>query len=188
MSGRSFSIGIACLLVFIIVVGIGIHAANAGHHRPEGAAEHWLSAVGDSTRKGVHDDAVKRAEKIGPVSLAEPLLAGVNAEKKSAFPDLEVGKAVVNDDVARVPYRLHVRNQNAPRAGTVLLRKAEGNWHVFQLGAPEGKVPSQGGSPPSSAPGSLWIGAALLSLVLTVVASLLVRAASGSSGVASPAT
>ncbi len=67
MSARSFWVGIACVLAVIIAAGVGINAANSGHHRPEGAAEHWLAAVSDTTRKGVHDDAVKRAEKIGPV-------------------------------------------------------------------------------------------------------------------------
>lgn len=188
MSVRNFWIGIACVLAVIVAVGVGINAANSGHHRPEGAAEHWLAAVSDTTRKGVHDDAVKRAEKIGPVSIAEPLLAGVNAHKKEAFPDLEVGKASVSDDVARVPYRLHVRDQDAPRSGTILLRKAEGNWHVFQLAGVEGKVPSEGGSPPSSVPGAFWVGGVLISLLLTVVATILVKWAGRSSQVNTPAT
>ena len=188
MSARNFWVGIACVLAVIVAVGVGINAANSGHHRPEGAAEHWLSAVSDTTRKGVHNDAVKRAEKIGPVSIATPLLAGVNADKKSAFDDLEVGKAAVSDDVARVPYRLHVHNQDAPRSGTILLRRAEGEWHVFQLAGAEGKVPSEGGSPPSSVPGAWWFGGALISLVLTIVATALVKWAGRSSGVATSAT
>jgi hypothetical protein len=175
VTARTFGAGIAVCLAVLVVIGVVIHSANAGHHRPGGAAEHWLSAVSDTTRKGVRDDAVKRAEKIGPVSVAAPLLNGIDAEKKSAFPDLEVGKAVVAGTTARVPFRLHVRNQDVPRSGTIVLSRAGDSWHVASLAGPEGKVPSEGGPPPSSASAGLFVGGVVVSLLLTALASLLVE-------------
>src|SRR4051812_42480321 len=77
---------VACLAV-MVALGVVIHFANSGHHRPEGAAEHWLTAVGDTTRKGVTTDARDRAEKIGPLALARPLLPTIDTDGKAAFPD-----------------------------------------------------------------------------------------------------
>jgi hypothetical protein len=177
---RTFWAGLVVVVVLIVGVGAGIAAANGSHHRPEGAAEHWLEAVGDTTRKGVHDDAVKRAEKIGPVSIAAPLIPA-NTEKKVAFPDLEVGKATLSTDgiVANVPYRLHqhaVTGADPLKQGDIVLRKDGSTWHVFALAdrSPGEKVPSEGGKPPSSAPASLWIAGVIVGLALTIATSALV--------------
>ena len=190
MSPRTFWAGLVVVILIIVAVGAGIAVANGSHHRPEGAAEHWLEAVGDTTRKGVHDDAVKRAEKIGPVSIAAPLLPA-HTDKKSAFPDLEVGKATLSADgiVANVPYRLHQRavsGANPLKEGDIVLRKAGSTWHVFALAdrAPGEKVPSEGGKPPSSAPASLWVAGVVVGLLLTVAATALVVWAERSARVA----
>src|SRR2546423_6931076 len=103
---RTFAIGLAICLLAIVALGVVIKVAGSGVHRPEGAAERWLNAVADTTRKGVRTDARTRAEKIGPLSLADPLLPP-DTDGKRAFPDLEVGKARTTGDEARVPYRLH---------------------------------------------------------------------------------
>jgi hypothetical protein len=90
---KPFLIGVAVVLVAMAALGFVIHQANAGNDRPEGAAERWLAAVGDTTRKGVGSDARKRAEEIGALALAAPLLEGAKTDGKVAFPDLEVGGA-----------------------------------------------------------------------------------------------
>jgi hypothetical protein len=177
MRTRSFVIGlVVCGAVFLGIGGL-IRALNAGHHRPEGAAERWLAAVGDTTRKGVKADATERAEKIGPVSVAAPLLAGVETDGKAAFPDLEVGKATFEGGVARVPYRLHQRDVDEAKQGVIALEKAGDDWHVAGLDGrrPGEAVPSEGGAPPSSAPVGLWIVALVAGAGVTAGASLLVE-------------
>ncbi|MBA3653141.1 MAG: hypothetical protein H0W70_02990 [Actinobacteria bacterium] len=176
MKTRSFVTGlVVCFLVFVAIGGV-IRTLNAGHHRPEGAAERWLAAVSDTTRKGVRDDAVKRAEKIGPVSVAAPLIPA-ETHDKGAFPDLEVGKATVNGTTARVPYQLHQRDVDEPKVGVIVLDKAGNDWHVTSLDArqPAEHVPSEGGAPPSSAPVGLWVVAIVGGLLVTIGASALVE-------------
>jgi hypothetical protein len=181
---RSFTKGIVIALAVMVLIGVGIHFANAGHHRPEGAAERWLNAISDLTRKGVKSDAEKRATETGSVELGRTLLPKVNTGGKGGFPDLEVGKAHVQGDVARVPYHLHQWAESGAgpvRTGTVVLRKqADDRWKVTALShrRPGEEVPSEGGAPPSSAPLGVWIGGALFGVVLTVAMSLLITWAS----------
>jgi hypothetical protein len=190
MNSRTFAIGLlACAAAFIGLGGV-IRLLNAGHHRPEGAAERWLAAVSDTTRKGVRVDATKRAEEIGPVAVAAPLLPTADTKGKGAFPDLEVGKAAVTDRTARVPYQLHQRDVSEAKIGVIVLNKVGHDWHVAKLDAqgPGELVPSAGGSPPSSAPGALWIVAILAGAGVTVGASALVDWATRSSRRALTAT
>src|SRR4029077_11752302 len=85
---------IAIVLVVLAGLGVAIHFANAGHHRPEGAAKRWLAAVGDTGRRGVTADARKRAAAIGSPAIAAPLLPPTHDPRHSEFADLEVGKAI----------------------------------------------------------------------------------------------
>lgn len=178
---RGFTIGIVVTLAVMVLVGVVIRLANAGHHRPEGAAERWLTALGDTTRKGVKDDAVERVNKIGPIAVGRPLLPKDGTDGKAAFPDLEVGKARVTGATARVPYRLHqyAKEGDEPvRAGVVVLEKQpDDRWRVRALAARTAteKVPIEGGAPPSSAPLGLWIGGAVFGLLLTIGMSALIR-------------
>jgi hypothetical protein len=184
---QAFVKGIVVVVaVFIALAGI-IHLANNGHSRPEGVAEDWLASVGDTTRKGVKDESVRRAEKIGPVSLAGELLRAAGDTKgKRAFTDLEVGKAAVSGGgagggaaQARVPYHLHLYEQDDARDGAVVLEKQGEDWRVVAVGdrPAEEKVPSEGGAPPSSAPSVVWVAGLALGLVITALASVAVRAA-----------
>jgi hypothetical protein len=179
---QGFTKGIVIVAaVFIALAGV-LHLANEGHHRPEGVAEDWLTAVGDTTRKGVREESVKRAEEIGPVAAAGPLLrAAGETDGKRAFTDLEVGKAALSGSgrVARVPYHLHLFEQDEARDGAVLLEKRQERWRVAGLGErrPGEKVPSEGGDPPSSAPFLLFAVALLAGLGFTALCSLAVRAA-----------
>jgi hypothetical protein len=177
---------VGVLAVFIAVAGI-VHLANDGRHRPEGVAEDWLASVGDTTRKGVRAESARRAEEVGPVSLAASLLAAAgDTDGKRAFTDLEVGKARSVGGVSRVPYHLHLFDQDEARDGVVVLVRARrgsgagAGWRVTGLAGREAgeQVPSEGGPPPSSAPGVLWVGALVAGVAITALASLAVRSAS----------
>lgn len=165
-------------LVLVAQLGAVVHLLNRGHDRPEGAAERWLAAVGDTGRNGVRDDARKRAERIGPVELAAPLIAAADRDgRHNLFSDLEVGKAVPVGDagVVRVPFRVHPRDGD-PRRGTIVLQRESGEWRVVRVeGVVAGlAVPSDGGPAPSSAGWALWLVALTLGAALTAGCALLV--------------
>jgi len=168
----TFATVIVIVLVVLAALGVLIHLANAGHHRPEGAAERWLAAIGDTGRKGVTDDARKRAEKIGPVAVAAPLLPPTHDTKKSEFADLEVGKAIAaGPATVRVPFRLHQQLSSGVgplKQGTLVLSRTGDAWHIAAVDArrPGEKVRSEGGPPPSRAPLALWFGAIALGALL----------------------
>jgi len=171
------------VLALVVIAGLGvlIHFVNAGHHRPEGAAERWLAAVSDTERKGVSADARTRAEHIGPVGLAAPLLPAKVDTRHGQFDDLEVGKAIpAGADTVRVPFRLHQRlpSGSGPlKQGTIVLHRTGDTWHVAALDARRAgeRVPSEGGPRPSQAPLALWIGAIALGAVLAGSGHLITR-------------
>lgn len=177
---RAFAKGVFVALVLVAQLGVVVHLLNDGHHRPEGIAERWLSAVSDTGRDGVRDDAVERAEQVGPIELAAPLVP-VGADGEHAlFTDLEVGRAAADAVTARVPFRVHQRDADEVTGHVVLVRAGpdEGEWRVAEVATGEladGVLPSDGGAPPSSAPLGLWVLAAGIGLVITTFASLLVR-------------
>ena len=134
----------------------------------------------------MRSDARDRADKIGPIALAHPLLpADPSAtDGKAAFTDLEVGKAVRQSaTTVGVPFQLHQRvtHGSAPKlTGTIVLQRAPttgAGWRVtaVDVGREVGKVPSQGGPPPSRAPLGLWIGTLAIGLVIVVGGSALIR-------------
>ena len=190
----TFATVIVIVLVVLASLGAVIHLANAGHHRPEGAAERWLAAIGDTGRNGVTSDARKRAEKIGPVAVAAPLLPPTHDTKKSEFADLEVGKAIpAGPGNVRVPFRLHQQLSSGVgplKQGTLVLARTGDTWHVIALDArlPNEKVRSEGGRPPSRAPLALWFGAVALGLLLATGAHLITRYADRSARRAMAAT
>ncbi|HVV37024.1 MAG TPA: hypothetical protein VHC63_10515 [Acidimicrobiales bacterium] len=195
MSRSTFAKGLVVAVAAMLVMGAVIGLLNHGTHRPEGIAENWLTAVSDTTRKGVEADARKRAEKIGPPSLARGLVYtdATAIKRKAAFDDLEVGQAVVDQDAARVGFRVHARRPNDKTAeitGVLTLRRRDGTWLVtgLQRGALANvpKLPSDGGPPPSSAPVSLWLGALVGAAVLGLVTTSFVRLAGR--GAPAPAT
>jgi hypothetical protein len=177
VSRRTFAIGIVAVLLGFLVIGVGIDRLNGDRLRPEGVAEDWLVAVGDTTRKGVREQSAEDANELGGLELARPLLdlAG-DTDGKRAFSDLEVGKASEN----RVPYRLHIHDQDDAHAGVVVLEQDGDHWRVVSLDErrPGEEVPSEGGAPPSSAPNWLWPLGLAAGLVLTALCSAAVRLAS----------
>jgi len=190
------------VIVLAVIAGLGvlIHFANAGHHRPEGAAERWLAAVSDSERRGLSVDARKRAAHIGPLAIAAPLLPPKFDVRHGQFDDLEVGKAVqgskagpVDADTVRVPFRLHQRlpSGSGPlKQGTLVLQRTENTWHVTALDArrADERVPSEGGPRPSRAPPALWVGAICLGVLLAAGAHLITRYAESTANRAMPTT
>jgi hypothetical protein len=133
----------------------------------------------------VKKDATDRAEKLGPLTLAAPLLPSGSTGGKEAFADLEVGKAsrsAPGGREASVPFQLHqhVESGTGPtKSGTVALARSGDSWRVVRVALIPGKadVPSNGGAAPSRAPLALWPIALLAGVGVTVVCSALVRAA-----------
>jgi hypothetical protein len=203
---------IAAVLVVIGGLAVAIHFANAGHHRPEGAAERWLAAIGDSGRRGVTADARKRAEHIGSPAIAAPLLPPTHDPRHSEFADLEVGKAIrVSEAVqvskavqrskaidagagtVRVPFRLHQQLSSGVgplKRGTLVLHRTGDAWHVVSLDSrrPSEEVRSEGGQPASRAPIGLWLGAIAVGIVLALAAHGITRYAERSAERATSAT
>jgi hypothetical protein len=196
MSNSTFVKGLAACVAAMLAFGVGIGFLNHGTSRPEGVAERWLTAVGDTPRKGVEADARKRAEKIGAMSLVDRRLVQPNPDRKTAFPDLEVGKAVSGaPDHVRVRFRAHTRRgTDAVEVGGVIgLAKVDGVWHVTtveiagdantdglpaaQLFAGVPELASDGGPPPSSAPASLWLAGLVGAAIIGVITTSLVRLA-----------
>jgi hypothetical protein len=175
---------IVCVAAMIAMGGV-LGLLNHGRSRPEGVAENWLTAVGDTTRKGVEADARERAEKIGPIALAVNAgLLRFDARKKSAFEDLEVGKAYATraPGVVRLPFRVHARNggKSSEISGVIVMRRVEDAWDVYNVHSvpdPGHKLPSEGGPPPSSAPASLWLAGLVGAAVIGLITTALVRAA-----------
>ena len=175
---RTFARGLFVCLVVVVQLGVIVAKLNDGHSRPEGSAERWLTAVGDTGRGGVREDAEERAEEIGPLSLATDLVDGAERDGDHAlFTDLEVGKATPVEGAVRVPFRVHQREGDSVDGTLVLGRGEDGDWQIQGLDPQRGeheRLPSEGGSPPSSAPWTLWGLALVIGVGITVFASLLV--------------
>ncbi|MBA2608547.1 MAG: hypothetical protein H0U92_06390 [Actinobacteria bacterium] len=195
MNNKSFIKGLVVCTALMIAVGGGLFLLNHGHNRPEGVAEDWLTAIGDTTRKGVEADATRRADKIGAPELAirilEPQPEAI--DRKAGFEDLEVGKAArlseVDGSAVRVAFHVTARrpaDKTEEVNGVLTLVKEAGDdkWTVTALDVIDPKVagvpelPSNGGPPPSSAPVSLWLGALVGAALVGLVTTALVRAAS----------
>lgn len=186
MSNRTFVLGLVVCALIMLAFGAAVAALNAGNNRPEGVAEDWLTAVGDTVREGVERDARERAEKIGDVSLARNIVSR-NTDGEAAFSSLEVGKAVgVREgrlEYVKVRFRAFARvgDEEVERNGILDMRHVGDDWEVIGIDdrgfdmVPA--LPSDGGPPPSSAPVTLWLGALVAAGVIGLVCSALVRAA-----------
>ncbi len=192
MTNRQFTSGLVVCLALMLAIGGGLFVLNHGHNRPEGIAEDWLTAIGETTRKGVEADSTRRADEIGAPELARPILHphAEEIDRKAGFRDLEVGKAVrvteTDPDTVRVGFRVHARrprDKTVTIEGVLTMQREADEWHVValdqidpvQAGVPA--LPSNGGPPPSSAPWSLWIGGVVGSALIGVVTTALVRSA-----------
>jgi hypothetical protein len=175
---KAFRRGLAVVIVVLAGLGALVGTVGTGRDRPSGVAASWLGAVSETTRSGVHADAVRRTEALGPVVLARPLIPP-GTDGHAAFSDYQVGRAAVSGDVARVPYLLHQHGRSGAqgtRAGTIVLRQEAGAWRVAALlpPVPGLRVPSEGGPPAVSISLGAWLGAAGAAAVIAVVANVLV--------------
>jgi len=176
---RPFLIGLLAIAIVLLLVTGVIAVFSSVDDRPEGLAERWLTAAGDLTRNGVHDDAADRVKAHGDLALAEQLVGGVHADGKSAFTGLEVGKAHRTGDVALVPAQFVTRGDDVRHSQLLVLHKTSDSWKVAELrpADPTLKVPSDGGDVASKAPLGLYAVALLIGVGIAVAASALVRAA-----------
>jgi hypothetical protein len=178
---RPFLIGVLAVGIVVVFLGGLISLFGSTDDRPEGVAERWLTAVGELTRKGVHDDAVDRVTAHGDLALGEQLLEGVKADDKSAFTTLEVGKARREGDTALVPVELVGRgfDDGVARVQLLVLQRDGESWRVVELRAPDPalRVPSSGGDVAAKAPVTLYLVALVIGVGIAAAASALVRAA-----------
>jgi len=176
---RPFLIGVLASAIVVLLLSGVIAVFSSVDDRPEGVAERWLTAVGDLTRKGVHDDAVDRVQAHGDVALGEQLLTGIDADDKSAFTGLEVGKARRTGDTALVPAQLVGRGDDTKRSQLLVLHRAGDSWRIVELRSadPSLKVPSDGGDVASKAAFGVYAVALVVGIGIAVAASALVRAA-----------
>jgi hypothetical protein len=169
---------LAAGIVVVLLSGI-IAAFSSVDDRPEGVAERWLTAVGDLTRDGVHDDAVGRVQAHGDAILGERLVARVKATGKTAFTALEVGKARRSGDTALVPAQIVERGDDQPQRQVVVLQRSGDSWRVTDVRPADAslKVPSDGGDVASKAPVSVYVVALVVGVGIAVGATALVRVA-----------
>ncbi len=179
---RPFRLALLGVAIAFVLIGGLLAAYGGGADRPEGVAERWIANVGDTRRDGVTERARTDAQKVGPLSLAAAILPKGSTDGRSAFIDLEVGKATGDAALTRVPFRLHqrVHGKAGPAVyGTVRLVKRDGRWRITALEpAVAGvDVPSEGGPPAAEAPIGLYLGALLVAALVTAFCVALVKAA-----------
>ncbi|MEY2420969.1 MAG: hypothetical protein QOI95_1036 [Acidimicrobiaceae bacterium] len=178
---KPFLIGVLFVVIVVVILGGLISLFGSTDDRPEGVAERWLTAVGDTTRKGVHDDAVKRVTAHGDLALGEHLLDGVKADDKSAFTTLEVGKGLrSNVGTTLVPAKVVQRGSDKVISEVLELTPGNGTWRVTRVGPGDPdvfRVPGDGGDVAAKAPLGLYAIALLIGVGVAAAASALVRAA-----------
>ena len=167
-------------VLLVAVVLLAVVGCSREEPRPSGIAERWLQAVGDIGRDRVASDATERAAEHGDPALVDELRPDDPPDDEAWFADLEVGKAAISGDTARVPYRLTVRDggDEQPESGTAILHRSDGEWRVTDLDEqrPGELVPSAGGDRPASASPKHWAGAIALGIILTVASAIAIEA------------
>ena len=180
---RPFRLALLGVAIVFVLIGGLLAAYGSGADRPEGVAERWITDVGDTRRDGVKDQARHRVEEVGPLARPEP--PSCRRAPPTAAPRSSTSRwARPSSDAqaTRVPYRLHqrVHGSSGPAIyGTLVLAKVDGRWHVRSLepASPTIKVPSEGGPPAAEAPFGLFVGALLVSALVTAFCVALVKAA-----------
>ena len=176
---RPFLIGLLAIAIVLLLVTGVLAVFSSVDDRPEGLAERWLTAAGDLTRNGVHDDAADRVKAHGDLALAEQLVGGVHADGKTIQirPDgtgrSEVAAATGQPKPAAAGAPIVTVKDEAIHAAD-----ADGkNSRKVSPADPTLKVPSDGGDVASKAPLGLYAVALLIGVGIAVAASALVRAA-----------
>ena len=166
------------LVVLLVLVATG--GCTRDEARPAGITERWLQAVSEQGRDGLREDALERAEKYGTAEAAAKVRPADAEDDERTFSDLEVGKAEVDLDQARVPFRLTARVGDGDKReadGAAVLVRTNGEWRVFDVvpREPNEKVPSEGGQRPATADTSHWLVALALAFALTAGSILLIE-------------
>ncbi|MBA2279687.1 MAG: hypothetical protein H0W25_00395 [Acidimicrobiia bacterium] len=200
---RPFRLGVLACLAAIICLGGVVAAFGTPADRAAGVAERWLTAVSDSTREGLADDAAVRAEEAGAsVRLAEQaglIAPGATGEAKSAFEDIRVGRetpagSIDGEEVVRVPFVVTPRDLEPVSAHVFLSRAPGGTWQVLGVQPPGeanvvlervavgSEIEVAGPGPvvvdrPARAPIALFVGALGVGVVITALCSVAIRAA-----------
>ncbi|HEX2038114.1 MAG TPA: hypothetical protein VHF47_00115 [Acidimicrobiales bacterium] len=166
-------------LVILLLPAL-LAACARGEARPSGITERWLQAVSDRGRDGLREDAGDRIEEYGTAEAADEITPPDAEEDERTFSDLEVGKATIQGDTARVPFRVTARLEGDERRelrATAALARHGNSWRVVEVverGAAE-EVPSEGGERPASSTPSQWALALLLGVLMTVGAMLVIE-------------
>lgn len=168
---------LGAVLVLVAATGTGCARDEA---RPAGITERWLQAISEQGREGLREHAVERAERYGTPEAAAKVRPPDAEEDERTFSDLEVGKAAVDLDQARVPFRVTARIQGGAKRESehaAVLVLTGGEWKVTDV-VPriEGEqVPSEGGERPARARASHWLLALALSLAMTAASIWLIE-------------
>ena len=168
---------VVALLFLAVATGT---ACSRSEPRPAGVTERWLQAVSEQGREGLREDATERAEELADPAATAKVKPPDAEEDERTFSDLEVGKAEVDLDQARVPFRVTARIEGGAKreqASAAVLAKVGGEWRVVDV-VPriEGEdVPSDGGDRPARASLWHWLIAVVLSLAMTGAAILLIE-------------
>jgi hypothetical protein len=159
-------------LLLVAFVLLATAACTRSEARPSGVTERWLQAVSEQGREGLREEGVKRADGLADPEATAKVRPPDAEPDKRMFRDLEVGKAAVDLDQARVPFRVTARlegGERRERAAAAVLVKRDGTWRVVDVvpRIEDEKVPSEGGDRPARANATHWLVALALSLALT---------------------
>lgn len=150
----------------VVAVALLLGACSAAD-RPEGAVERWLIAL----NQGPTGEPGRYASE----ELSEQILPKPRGDGDLSV--IEVGKGVVDQDTARVPYR--IEGNGTTIRGTAELDRSSGQWQVVALAPrdPALEVPSAGGERIGKAPANAWLIALATAALLTLVTVGLMRLA-----------
>ncbi|MBW3668257.1 MAG: hypothetical protein KY443_03495 [Actinobacteria bacterium] len=170
----------ALLLLATATLALTAIGCGRSEPRPAGITERWLQAVSELGREGLRADAEERAAEYGTPEATAKVRPADAEDDERTFSDLEVGKAVVDVDQARVPFRLTARIEGGGRRqsdGAAVLVKEDGTWRVIDVvpREPGEKVPSEGGERPARAAASHWLYAIAASGVITLIGVVLIE-------------
>jgi hypothetical protein len=170
----------AALLFVLVLVALAGAGCARNEARPSGITERWLQAVSERGREGLREDAGERIEEYGTTQAADELTPPDAEDDERTFRDLEVGKAVVQGDTARVPFRVTARiegDQKRELRATAVLTRQGDSWRVLDVAdrAAGEEVPSEGGERPASSKASQWAAALVLGVLMTIGAVLVIE-------------
>jgi MFS transporter, putative metabolite:H+ symporter len=163
-SRRSMAMVAAGVLGIIGALGVFVANLSTDTSRPEGVTERWLVAVSETGRRGLHDDALARAWKLGAHGQEGSVTSKTPPKNRNLFVSIEVG----NREKRGVPFSLVRRvgedNTEMVRGFATVGFTCQGQPGFFDRPTVcnvtldrTAKVPSNGGVPSAKAPLWLWL-------------------------------